>query len=157
MKEAIGNASVFNLVIIFLGIMIALIVASLNYTKAFKVKNSIVDFIEKYDAGYSDENRGVIDGQINEFLSQIGYRTNNGGVNSNCPNVDGAQNGGDAVNGTSVYNYCIYEFNSSRGNYYKVIAYMYFDIPLLSTVTIPVSGETEVFYFVEDQYRPNGG
>ena len=37
MKEAIANAGIFNLVIIFVIILIAFFIGSLSYSKAFKV------------------------------------------------------------------------------------------------------------------------
>ena len=51
MKEAIANAGVFNLIIIFVIILLAFFIGSLGYSKAFKVKNLIVYEIEK-DEGY---------------------------------------------------------------------------------------------------------
>ena len=52
MKEAISNAMIFNLIIVFVVILIMLFIGSLSYSKAFKVKNRIVEEIEKdEDAG----------------------------------------------------------------------------------------------------------
>ena len=47
MKEAISNAFVFNLIIVFVIILIAFFVGSISYSKASKVKNRIVEVIEK--------------------------------------------------------------------------------------------------------------
>ena len=47
MKEAISNAMIFNLIIVFVVILIMLFIGSLSYSKAFKVKNRIVEEIEK--------------------------------------------------------------------------------------------------------------
>ena len=38
MKEAISNAMIFNLIIIFVVVLIMLFIGSLSYSKAFKVK-----------------------------------------------------------------------------------------------------------------------
>lgn len=54
MKEAIGTSMVFNLIMIFLGIFIILYVSSIAYSKGFKVRNRLIDIIEKYD-GYTEE------------------------------------------------------------------------------------------------------
>ena len=48
MKEAIGNAFIFGLVITFIGIFILFFATSTSYTKAFKVKNKIIEIIEKH-------------------------------------------------------------------------------------------------------------
>ena len=47
MKETIANAGVFNLIIIFVTILLLFFVGSLGYSKAFKVKDKIVREIEK--------------------------------------------------------------------------------------------------------------
>ena len=49
MKEAISNAFLFNIVIVFVVVLIALFVGSLSYTKAYKVKNKIVEETDPYE------------------------------------------------------------------------------------------------------------
>lgn len=137
MKAATGNAMLMNIIIIFIVAVMALLVTSISYTKAFRVKNRIVDIIEYHNGDFSD---GKIIDDINKNLSDIGYRYNNG---KQCPTMNGAA--GNTYHGSS-YLYCIYTYNSSKGNYYKVIAYMYFDFPLVGNyINIPVYGETRVF------------
>ena len=75
MKEAIGNAALFNIVIIFVAILIAFFVGSLSYTKAYKVKNKIVEEIEKEgehsttveqaENAYANDENEFIDGLSN--------------------------------------------------------------------------------------------
>lgn len=151
MKEAIGNASVFGLVIAFIGIMILVFLSSLNYTKAFKIKNRLVDIIEQYDDGYSVGNRDTINNQIESVLKEIGYGVNTS--NKQCPNIEKNGRTYKVLNNTYNYRYCIYEFSSTRGSYYKVIAYMQLDIPVIGEyIQIPVSGETKVFYHTVDEH-----
>lgn len=151
MKEAIGNASVFGLAIAFIGIMILVFLSSLNYTKAFKIKNRLVDIIEQYDDGYSMENRDAINTQIETVLREIGYGVNTS--NKQCPNIEKNGQTYTVLNNTYNYRYCIYEFSSTRGSYYKVIAYMQLDIPVIGEyIQIPVSGETKVFYHTVDEH-----
>ena len=139
MKEAIANAGVFNLVIIFVIILISFFIGSLGYSKAFKVKNYIVNEIEKNE-GYDDN----LQGDIDAWLGQVGYRLNAGINRVNCPTV----NGQAAINNRqSDYQYCIYRFDSTNrsksSTYYRVVAYMYFDVPIINDlIRIPVSGET---------------
>lgn len=151
MKEAIGNASVFGLAIAFIGIMILVFLSSLNYTKAFKIKNRLVDIIEQYDDGYSIGNRDAINTQIETVLREIGYGVNTS--NKQCPNIEKNGKTYTVLNNTYNYRYCIYEFSSTRGSYYKVIAYMQLDIPVIGEyIQIPVSGETKVFYHTVDEH-----
>ena len=168
MKEAISNAAVFNLIIIFVIILIAFFVGSLSYSKAFKVKNKIIEEIEK-EAEYTEDPEKAYDraeAEILEWLDSgndgigIGYRqnTNPGHVNS-CPN-ENAPGGASIslVNGTSNYEYCVYRITTGYDGgkcdtdeercyvYYRVITYMYFDVHIVEDlIRIPVTSETMSF------------
>lgn len=160
MKEAIANAGVYNLVIIFVIILLAFFIGSLSYSKAFKVKNKIIEEIEK-DQGYTTGINDSTEDRVEEWITNIGYRVNTGNTRNteNCPKVTG--NGGEEgklVNTDGDYQYCVYEFDTCTtgsdkakcGKYYRVIAYMYFDVPILSgLLKLPVSGETMIFNEIE--------
>ena len=149
MKEAISNAMVFNLIIIFVVVLIMLFIGSLSYSKAFKVKNRIVEEIEK-DENY-DENTAK---DINDWIGGegIGYRLKDTTVSHNCPNVAGGKIVSDNSS-SNPYDYCVYELstcdsgdNYKCGKYYRVITYMYFDLPIIGgLLKIPVNGETMIF------------
>ncbi|MBR3199283.1 MAG: hypothetical protein IKG27_04640 [Bacilli bacterium] len=148
MKEAIANAGVFNLIIIFTIILMAFFIGSLGYSKAFKVKNYIINEIEKNEKW----SRGVQE-KVDNWLGEIGYRRD--GARKSCPVI----NKKSAINDLqSSYHYCVYEFTNVRNEkgsasritrsskYYRVIAYMYFDVPVIGElVKIPVTGETKSF------------
>ena len=142
MKAATGNAMLMNIIIVFLVIVMALLVTSISYTKAFRIKNRIVDIIEYYDGNFNDVGtKANITKEINNSLSSVGYRLSG---SKKCKEIDNKK----AIELASNYQVCIYEYdNSTRGKYYKVIAYMYFDVPVVGGIlNIPVSGETKVFY-----------
>lgn len=132
MKESIANSYIFTIIIVFVAIISLIIVSSISYSKAFKVKNKLIDIIEKYD-GYDDNARD----EIEEYLGKAGYKINY--TNKGCPNE------GDEIDTDSNYRYCIYKYNKGRGIYYKVVSYMFFDLPLVEgLIEIPVSGETRL-------------
>lgn len=137
MKEAIGTSLVFNLMMIFVGVMIVILVSSIAYTKGFKIRNRIIDRIEEHDGYASTE---VKDAIAND-LKAIGYKIVE---RSNCAVKD------DATLLTSEfndYNYCVYEYNTSRGNYYGVTVFISVDIPLIGDyINIPIYGETRIIY-----------
>ena len=152
MKEAIANAGVFNLIIIFVIVLILLFIGSLSYSRGFKAKNKIIEEIEK-DQGFNSSTQDRVD----EWLGNIGYRPNVG-LNRNsdvCPSTAEGNGGRDGtlLNSDGIYQYCVYEFdtcgsddNSKCGKYYRVITYMYFDLPILGgLLKIPVNGETMIF------------
>lgn len=151
MKEAIANAGVFNLMIIFIVLLIAFFIGSLGYSKAYKVKNRIIDEIEK-DESYED---GTQD-RINEWLDDIGYRMNTNSSIASCPSQTSNKSNLsiETVNVSSDYQYCIYRYNITNGakksTYYRVITYMYFDVPIINElIKIPVTGETKSFTVID--------
>ena len=48
MRTSIGNTWILQLVIIFMLIFVSFLALSLNYTKAYKLKNELVTMIEKW-------------------------------------------------------------------------------------------------------------
>lgn len=147
MKEAIGNAFIMGLVITFIIIFMILFATSTSYTKAFKVKNKIIEILEKHDDILNESStttgrlRADIEEEINTVLSEIGYRISI--TPNNCP----IRNGKDAVTKTltSNYEYCIYEYSNVKGVYYGVTAYIYYQIPVIGTeLRFPVYGETKI-------------
>ena len=153
MKESIGNAFLFNLAILFVIVLMAFFIGSLSYTKAAKVKNKIIEEIEKNGeiAGseYSEvtianeaynNSRDEIERWLGGNDGQgIGYRVSRNG-RTNCPEYRGNTSLTDA---NSNYEYCVYRISTCErdsdgtesrdkcGIYYHVIAYMYFDLPLV--------------------------
>lgn len=133
MKEAIGTSMVFTLIMVFVGIFIVLFVSAISYSKVFKVRNRIIEIIEKHD-GFNEAAKNEID----ENLSAIGYRI----VKKKCPDNNGVQGTQE-----SDYYYCLYEYSTSRGQYYGVTVFIQFDIPLIGNfINIPVYGETRILY-----------
>lgn len=147
MRESVGTAFITGIVITFITIFMLFFATSTSYTKAFKVKNKIVELIEKYDDILNESpttDLGLnehLEGEINAVLSDIGYRISP--TSNNCPQ----RNGVEAVNKgqTANYEYCIYEYTTQRGTYYGVTAYMYYQIPVIGTeLRFPVYGETKI-------------
>ena len=68
MREAVGSAFLVNLILIFIGVISALVIGSISYSKAYKVKDRIVYVIEKYD-GFTEAAQNELD----TSLRNIGY------------------------------------------------------------------------------------
>ena len=151
MREAVGGSLLMNLVVIFTAIVIIFFVGILTYSKAYRVKNRIVEIIEKYDS-YDSQ---VAD-ELNPDLKAAGYNT------SNPTRCDGIRK--DLVEGNNSkykeenlsqnqnkygYNYCVFEVtgNSTNesGKYYVVVTFVHFEFPLIGDLlTIPVYSETKM-------------
>lgn len=149
MREAIGNSMIFTLVIAFISIFIIFFAGFTNYTKAFKVKNRIISIIEdrKYDyvSSGNSMNSNITD-DIRDSLSSIGYRTET----KNSCDEDLKKHFGNKIytnmtTSNSTHRYCVARFETSKGEYYVAVAYMYFEIPLIGkTLNFPVYGETRI-------------
>ena len=156
MRESINNSLILTLVITFLFIFVILFAGSTAYTKAFKVKNRIISTIERHEdlvLKYG-VNNATVQNEIHETLKAAGYTivANN---DSKCENAMrrrfyNSNNTYQLVNVTkNDYRYCIAKFKDSHsamgGEYYAVITYMYFEVPLIGAhLEFPVYGETKV-------------
>ncbi|MDD3187156.1 MAG: hypothetical protein PHD02_01630 [Bacilli bacterium] len=139
MRESIGSTFLYNIIILFIIVTFAFLSGILSYMKAFKANSRIVNAIEKYE-GYNDSS--VV--EINNVLNSLGYKN---GL-ANCPTRSG-----DVLEqiGTSNFQYCIYHYGPdntdlTNKDYYGVLTYMYFDLPVVGTVKIPVYSKTEIIY-----------
>lgn len=159
MREAIGNTFIVNLLMVFIAVMSALLIGSISYSKAFKVKNRIIYTIEKY-GGWDSGGSNIVRTEIEASLRDIGYQlklANSSFYSSGnkwCPR----KNGVDPVYGYKgqviTYHYCVYEYNNEKGHYYGVTTYMHFDIPLIGNyVEFPIYGETRSLYDVGGHFN----
>ena len=155
MRESIVGTWIVGIVIVFIVIFTGYLALSVNYSKAFKVKNGIISIIE--------ENEGLTDKaqeQIIKYLNSTGYY-----VYGSCSKIDTDYVGNEeAINGvltgyerqgtTDKYKYCVFERtvenDALNRKYYRVTVFFKFDIPLLDNAfTFPVTGETKAVYFAE--------
>ena len=135
MKDAVGGSLLLNIVVFFLSVVILFFVGIVAYSKAYKIKNRIIEVIEKYD-GYND----FVKKEINSDLIRSGYiiSTQNE-VSDKCGKF-----GNGNLNDTE-YLYCVYEKESLSGSRtYKVVTFTRFEFPVIGDlVMIPVKGETK--------------
>ncbi len=142
MQEATGQAGLMNIMLTIIGIIIILLAGSIAYSKAFRVKNRIVDIIEKYNV--YDNNSAT---EIENALTDIGYRTMK--KTEYLSRCNSKKFSGFTLDTTSYpsHMYCIYKAKSKDSYYYKVVTYMYFDLPVVGNfIQIPVTGETKMLY-----------
>lgn len=141
MKESIGNSYVFSIAIALIGVIFLILIGSLSYSKAFKIKTRIIEIIENHK-GYNDSE---IRDEIDDYLKTVGYvvTQNAPSLGNKCAPIDGVT----AINTIKNYDYCVYRFNTVKGPYYHVTVFISFDIPVISAyLRFPVSGETRVMY-----------
>ena len=157
MKESISTTFVFYLIVTFVIVLIMIFVGSISYSKAYKVKNRIVEVIEK-EQTYDETARAEIEDWLRyggQDGNGIGYRLNTTrGGRTDCPSPEkyNLPAGAENVSEINNYEYCVYYVDDSQsgngrhGYYYHVVAYMYFDLPIIDQfIKLPVEGETMTF------------
>lgn len=167
MKGALGNALIMNMVITFILIFYVLLIGSMAYSKAFKVKNYLITSLVQYDELYGQLPNNETQRQsypnsshswnsmVNDYLSKIGYILSS--EDNTCPSKNGydpKDSGYKLIRDTSVgsYNYCIYKKSYSTSSdafavskyTYKVVSYVKFDFPVIGDyIKLPIAGETK--------------
>ena len=156
MRESIGGAWLFGIVIVFITIFSAFLTYSVSYTKAFNTKNKIVNIIEEQEGFTMNINdKGVAnssdyeleqsaEGKIYKYMRDIGY---NYSAQIECDEV----NGEVAMSGQG---YCIKKICPNWGGeyvdsniHYKVTTFISLEIPFIGlTARIPITGETRSIY-----------
>lgn len=152
MREAIGGTWLFGLVITFIVFFASFLAISVNYSKAFNVKNNVVDLISKYEGNNCNARKN-----IGKYLNDVGYL-----VTGECTNVDGVDyipydlNGNKVAGSTRGY-YCVAKDNTGSStdidkSYYRVMVFFKIDLPVIGNITtFKIKGETESIYYAKDE------
>lgn len=148
MRDAIGQVFALQVILAFVILVNGYMAYSVNYTRAFRVKNQIIDIIEQYEGPYNDE---ALE-KINAYIRQTTYNVQNEQMleyqndnrNASCPGYNG---------------WCYVEHEVSvddadgerRGKYYTVVTFVNIDIPVINNIIglgnfLQVVGETRTIY-----------
>ncbi len=156
MREAIGGVFTLQIILVFVILINGYMAYSVNYTRAFRVKNGIINIVEENE-GFSEG--GNASKEISSLVKKAGYglssaqqqgvRNNNNKDGWYCSGQDG---------------YCIKCFDNTgnnkitsddatyRGVYYSVKTYVNMDVPMLNRVFaglpdfLAVKGDTKTVY-----------
>ena len=138
MKDAFGGSFILRLMLIFFVVFICFMTVSITISKTFRIKNNIINMLERADPKQYDSIKNGID----DYLRKSSYNySNNQNIEDNCKESGGLK----TELGACIVMYK--NFNNVKSVYYKVITYVVVDFPLfhLGTV-IPISGETKIIY-----------
>ena len=148
MKDAIGGSLLLNLIVIFTSVVILFFSGILAYSKAYKVKNKIIEIIESNNGdivardGYLKDN---VKTAIATELSSVGYLVSTAPNDDKCGN-DSSRGECHNLN-TDNFNFCVCGPNNSSksGKTYEVITYVHFAFPVIGDLLMfPVKGETKI-------------
>ncbi|MBO4245611.1 MAG: hypothetical protein J5892_02575 [Bacilli bacterium] len=183
MRESIGGTWTMQIVIVFILFFVAFITLTINYTRAFKVKNEIISIIERED-GFTWSAPDNIDDPAGARELIAAYLRNNkysatGRCDEGWVGVKSIAQNDVSDNSTYVsidedtksqkYYYCIkkinvpikgradYEaYNYKNRAYYKVRMFFKFSIPIFGDLTtFKVEGESLEVYFNQDGLKLN--
>lgn len=146
-----------NLVITFILIFYMLLIGSMAYTKAYKIKNYLLNAVSDIDEKEGDLSNYLSKEKFktntNDYLRKVGYILSSNARTCPVKNADGYETVIDTTVGS--YDYCIYMRykNGSKENLndvmdyqynYMVLVYMKFDFPIVGNfIKIPITGETK--------------
>ena len=159
MRESVGGAWIYGLVLGFVLLFTSFIALAINYNKVFKVKNEVLSMIEKYN-GVNEVNKGI----INNYLNNSGYSM----TNITCSNYSGEEGLKSGETGSGYINYqkdimginppqqdmCIRRVKrGDSGNVYAydIILFYDLDVPIIGDIfKFKVTGRTQDIYYPND-------
>ena len=168
MRESIGGAWLFGIVITFITLFSGFLAYSISYTKAFNLKNQIINYIEQsegYSSYKSDDfagdiendndlaNNQTVEGKIYYYIKSMGYSNEKAsGLPENVCNTvkDNKTYSGVLVTpgGYCITKICQSPSNKEMNTQYKVTTFITFEVPIIGyTFRIPISGETRTLYY----------
>ena len=158
MRDAIGGVFVIEFIIVFLLIVNSYLAFSVNYTKAFRVKNRVISIIENYE--------GLTDGELGskraiEKMMIENHYSINSAYTDRCETLDGAKTYIKSPN--NVGGFCFYITATSesgqglasetyKGTVYSVAVFVNIDLPVLNKLfpyfsnVFAIKGETKTIY-----------
>lgn len=149
MREAIGGSWLFTIVLTFIVLFSSFLAISINYSRAFSVKNEIISYIERNE-GFtptSDKTANCTDNstqcQIQKYLKKVSYSISD---SITCPSQ--FNDIYDRPTITNAGGYCIKRTCTASGSYYTVATFVRIEFPIIwSSFNVPVTGQTmNIFY-----------
>lgn len=171
MREAVGGSWLFQIVIVFILLFAGFMALSINHSKAFSVKDKIIQTIQSYNG--MDLTRQCVDGEntaicaIASYLTDSAYRTNgrcpdNVTVNNLNYSYQGFTREGkltssgnaafciamvsseDSITSNSCSSGCITSELPSMA-YYRVVVFYQLDLPIFHDLfNFDVTGDTKL-------------
>lgn len=143
MRESFGGAFMIKLVLIFIVIYISFMAVAINYAKAFRVKNNIINILEQYK--YSGNKSDVAFKKVEEYLPKVPYRNGNDKIKQKCDQQASLQR---VDHNYSDFGVCLLNISgNTTPKYFKVVTYISIDFPFFNIhMIIPISGETKSIY-----------
>lgn len=163
MREAIGGTWLFNLVIFFVLLFAGYMCLSINYSKAFGVKDKIINELERNGGVLNfgnSESRDLSLNAISSYMQEVGYRAT-GKCEMDIYEYGCSREGkcNKLGNENTNYAFCLKEVKADDTytkaqsgefvyiSYYKVKVFYQLDLPILRSVfQFNIKGDTKLLY-----------
>lgn len=150
MRDAFGGIVNLAIIVVFLVIVSGYLAFNVTYTKAFRVKNKIIDEIERYhQCNPMNINNDACAKHVDEYSRQIGY-------SAKTPDINVAGTEKYCTANDSPRGYCVIKhsgeqtLDQKRNCYYEVVTVTSIDIPIINNIMpnlrlFQIRGDTESF------------
>ena len=136
MSDSVGGVVTMGWILIFIAVVAGYMAFNVNYTKAFRMKNKIIDCVNKYgDACFTTHSS-----EYSNYAKEIGYHPRGTFV---CPSSYGSATY-DHTNGFCYYKYDKVKQSSGLTDedivydgdyhYYKIVTKVDIDIPIIQNM-----------------------
>lgn len=159
MRESIGAGWLMTIVIFFVILFSAFLALTINYSKAYRIKDAIIERIERTSEtivsgeNYQTKVTGLTcaaQDEIDEYMLKIGYNAAGSCLTTMDASSEyyGINRGTNPMyRGTNTYNYCVQLIRSTQNNvsggYFKVTVFFSINLPIFDSVNLfGISGET---------------
>lgn len=135
MQDAFGGTFMLKLFMVFFVIYVAFIGVALNFAKIYRIKNNVINILERYE--YNGKDAGGEDGihsKLETYLKNVPYENPNIKLSNRCDE-----------NFTKL-GICVVKKGEEDKPYYKVTVYYVVNLPVLDIpgIVVTASGETIV-------------
>ena len=151
MREAVGSYWLTVIVITFIVLFTGYLCLSINLNKSIKVKNEIINLIQKNN-GLDSKTLG----DISDYLARVGYRTS-----GRCYDYEVPINSRGEISHNNVGLYCVNEMTTSykpdseyvkeqfpKSTYYQIRVFYTIDLPVVRNVfTFTLKGSSKKLFY----------
>lgn len=139
MREAFGGAFMIRLVLIFIVVYVAFMAVAVNYAKAFRVKNRVINILEQRQ--YDGFDNATIDA-VDKYLAEIAYNVGDVNRKGQCEKDGGTW----TTRGVCILQKC--SDDNKDECYYKVTTYIVVQAPIIvDYITFAINGETKTIVY----------
>ena len=140
MRDAFGGAFMIKLFLVFIFIYICFTAVALSYAKAFKVKNSVIEFMENWEITSLDNITATKMEEFGNYINKeiVGNMNYNMSSYNICKGYPKTNDAGRVIGICDPAGVIVEEIGyakNTEGRYYRVCTYLGYNIGFLNKLT----------------------